>query len=246
MEKRGDSEHKEDKDFLYPMPVFVKNTFIDLGPERPVSFDGFYQERQVTSCPVSGTSDPFGSDIEAPPGLTGKRRTYTPGELFMRSVSLESPLGKQSTPGKTSAEEDRGSECSTADTAAGASSLAHTSPTFSAHDRKPSAVLPQPGKVAASTPATPGLVPQVERCAEELPSIGSAAHSLLQCKPCAFVNTKGCASGADCIFCHLCEPGEKKRRQKEKRAFKGAVRQLQRFATEGWAPWSYYGGTATI
>ncbi|CAE7899557.1 FACE1 [Symbiodinium necroappetens] len=51
----------------------------------------------------------------------------------------------------------------------------------------------------------------------ELPSIGSQGHSVGQCKPCAFLHTKGCDNGAVCKFCHLCEPGEKKRRQKEKR-----------------------------
>ena len=35
-------------------------------------------------------------------------------------------------------------------------------------------------------------------------------------------------------FCHLCPKGEKQRRQKEKRAFFGAVRSLQRIAAESW------------
>lgn len=51
-----------------------------------------------------------------------------------------------------------------------------------------------------------------------LPTIGSARHNLGQCKPCAFAWTSGCGNGYACVFCHLCEPGEKKRRQKEKRA----------------------------
>mmetsp|Transcript_129439 Transcript_129439/g.360544 ORF Transcript_129439/g.360544 Transcript_129439/m.360544 type:complete len:290 (-) Transcript_129439:182-1051(-) len=53
----------------------------------------------------------------------------------------------------------------------------------------------------------------------ELPTVGSASHHLRLCKPCAFVATKGCKDGASCKFCHLCEPGEKKRRKKEKHAF---------------------------
>lgn len=57
-----------------------------------------------------------------------------------------------------------------------------------------------------------------------LPSLGSAGHRLGRCKPCAFVGTKGCNSGADCRFCHLCEAGEKKKRQKEKRAHFTAIR----------------------
>mmetsp|Transcript_51778 Transcript_51778/g.133525 ORF Transcript_51778/g.133525 Transcript_51778/m.133525 type:complete len:293 (+) Transcript_51778:92-970(+) len=47
-------------------------------------------------------------------------------------------------------------------------------------------------------------------------SIGSGNHHMGRCKPCAFIHTKGCASGVNCTFCHLCDPGEKKRRQQEK------------------------------
>jgi len=57
-----------------------------------------------------------------------------------------------------------------------------------------------------------------------LPSIGSAGHRLGRCKPCAFAGTKGCNSGTECRFCHLCDVGEKKRRQKEKRAHFTAIR----------------------
>ena len=49
-----------------------------------------------------------------------------------------------------------------------------------------------------------------------VPSVGSASHGTGQCKPCAFHHTKGCQYGAMCTFCHVCLPGEKKRRQKEK------------------------------
>jgi hypothetical protein len=52
----------------------------------------------------------------------------------------------------------------------------------------------------------------------QLPSLGSALHSSGLCKPCAFLHTKGCENQTTCSFCHLCEPGEKKRRQKHKRA----------------------------
>jgi len=48
-------------------------------------------------------------------------------------------------------------------------------------------------------------------------SIGSALHDLGTCKPCAFVHRPtGCADGSACKFCHLCTPGERKRRQKLK------------------------------
>ncbi|CAE7494019.1 unnamed protein product [Symbiodinium natans] len=45
---------------------------------------------------------------------------------------------------------------------------------------------------------------------------GSMAHEDGTCKPCAFVYTKGCQSGMQCAFCHLCPPGEKDRRKKVK------------------------------
>merc|ERR1712013_735262 len=57
-----------------------------------------------------------------------------------------------------------------------------------------------------------------------LPSIGSASHHLGSCRPCAFLHTKGCANGIECIFCHFCEPGEKKRRRKDKIAMRRELR----------------------
>merc|ERR1711933_8609 len=50
-----------------------------------------------------------------------------------------------------------------------------------------------------------------------VPSIGSIGHSSGNCKPCGFLHKSGCVSGAQCNYCHLCDPGEKKRRQREKR-----------------------------
>merc|ERR1712087_347451 len=68
--------------------------------------------------------------------------------------------------------------------------------------------------------------PQVLRIAEELqkqdefstwcPTDGSKDHAAGTCRPCAFLYTRGCANGKTCQFCHVCPPGEKKRRQREK------------------------------
>mmetsp|Transcript_111270 Transcript_111270/g.310874 ORF Transcript_111270/g.310874 Transcript_111270/m.310874 type:complete len:427 (+) Transcript_111270:1-1281(+) len=46
-------------------------------------------------------------------------------------------------------------------------------------------------------------------------SAGAAGHDKQECKPCAFYHTKGCSSGEQCQFCHMCGPGEKKKRKKE-------------------------------
>jgi hypothetical protein len=62
-------------------------------------------------------------------------------------------------------------------------------------------------------------------------SIGSAAHETGTCKPCAFLwkdlKKPGCQNGRECVFCHLCPPGEVKRRKKEKMFMRKVVRNLQ-------------------
>jgi len=62
----------------------------------------------------------------------------------------------------------------------------------------------------------------------ELPTVGSVGHYFRKCKPCAFVHKidKGCQNGTECPFCHLCEPGEKRRRQQG--LFEKRRRQQQR------------------
>mmetsp|Transcript_52003 Transcript_52003/g.111287 ORF Transcript_52003/g.111287 Transcript_52003/m.111287 type:complete len:320 (-) Transcript_52003:196-1155(-) len=74
------------------------------------------------------------------------------------------------------------------------------------------ASVPGPSSLTPSVPATSAIVTVAP---VELPSVGSAGHGI-RCKPCAFVHTKGCANGVDCQFCHICEPGEQKRRHKER------------------------------
>lgn len=61
----------------------------------------------------------------------------------------------------------------------------------------------------------------------DLPSVGSAGHHMGTCNPCAFT-IKGCASGAGCSYCHLCDPTEKKRRRKEKASIVRGLRTLKK------------------
>lgn len=58
-----------------------------------------------------------------------------------------------------------------------------------------------------------------------LPSIGSAEHFNGRCKPCAFFRSKGCETGVNCRFCHICDSGERQRRRKARKAL---VRTLTR------------------
>jgi len=53
-----------------------------------------------------------------------------------------------------------------------------------------------------------------------LASVGSANHGDGSCKPCAWLFKgpagSGCKSGQSCTYCHMCPPGELKRRKREK------------------------------
>jgi len=132
------------------------------------------------------------------------------------------------------------SECSTADTSDHCLRSPELEPARprTVHGSQQLAMIPQFGdteldKEFKQVPSRPWHSRLGHRAAEAkhneaqqgpLPSMGSAGHRSGRCKPCAFVGTKGCNSGADCRFCHLCEAGEKKKRQKEKRAHFTAIR----------------------
>jgi hypothetical protein len=77
---------------------------------------------------------------------------------------------------------------------------------------------PPPGPPAMADAAPAPAVPAHPLLGSpECPTIGSALHCQGACRPCAHAFTKGCANGVGCQFCHLCEPGELKRRQRERR-----------------------------
>jgi len=170
------------------VPVFVRNTFLEIDTGCYPSLEGFYQERQAFSCPSSCVAQ----------SMSVTSATYCPGQLLAKSAAL------QVTP-----EKETKSECSTADT----------------YQSTPPSPPPEATSGPSNTSCMPVQVLRLEDALSEpmlgspqLPSKGSAEHHVRRCKPCAFANTKGCSSGVDCRFCHLCEPGEKKRRQKQKRA----------------------------
>jgi len=69
---------------------------------------------------------------------------------------------------------------------------------------------PVPLDLSASIP-TP--LPQMA----QLPSTGSALHSLGKCRPCAWLwKPQGCLNGQECAHCHLCPQGELKVRKRVK------------------------------
>jgi hypothetical protein len=190
-------------DIDYPVPLFVRNTFITAGVARPISLDEFIEERRVHSCPV-----------ESLPGLGS-------GD---GSLTMPMPLGLPQPPPFTFMDSVMAAAASASAAAAAASHCwmgkmascdSPVSPMTSSHQKSEAPIL----RLADA------LV-EPELGSEELPTIGSAGHRIGDCRPCAFFHTKGCSNGTECSFCHLCPAGEKKRRQREK----GTVhRELKRF-----------------
>lgn len=62
---------------------------------------------------------------------------------------------------------------------------------------------------------------------DDLPSLGSVAHRLGGCRPCAFYHKRGCENAESCPFCHLCPPWEKKIRLREKRVAKREAKEAK-------------------
>lgn len=110
--------------------------------------------------------------------------------------------------------------------AAAARMLVPPPPTQRAPEFLPPQHMPPPPPAAAQedgaeTPVPLRLAqvfPEPELGSPELPTVGSRGHRLGTCRPCAFLYTKGCANNTECDFCHLCEPGEKKRRSKQRQS----------------------------
>jgi len=184
-------------EYDYPAPwsmeehLIVKNTFLGTNTLRTPSFEEFFQERKTKSCPVSGISLPPGLEDLVEPEVAAAR--LVAAEAAMRSKA-ELPM-------------------------AAPSEQALPQP-FVLDLMEALSSAPEPRWIA-SPPAFQAQFsasPQPELGSADCPTIGSQGHWLRNCKPCAFLYTKGCGNGVACPFCHLCEPGEKKRRSKENRA----------------------------
>merc|ERR1712093_857743 len=70
-------------DYEYPVPVIVRNTFIETQVGRPESLDEFFQERRIRSCPVA-TPDHEKPDNDGSPEAEQLHRAITTGaQTFM-------------------------------------------------------------------------------------------------------------------------------------------------------------------
>jgi len=222
--------------YMYPAPLFIRSTFLDQWPDRAPSLEGYYADRTAQSWPIkaheaidtNGDEEPARVMLSNPP-------PYCPGELLTRTALLgRTELQAQGGAMVSSIPPGKGPQ--SCDCNGARSRSAKTEPTSqysgysqcstvaSAHEASDSFSIAlairglsedemsQPGLEYEG--ADPGFLPEMG--SDMMPNHGSAGHWKGECKPCAFMFKEGCKSGIGCTFCHLCTPGEKKRRKKEK------------------------------
>jgi len=198
-------------EFEYPSPFVVHNTFLDTKDAKNLgSLAEFLPDRQSKSCPASG--------ICCPPGLSGVSQSLGSG----LSTSVDE-LEEQTEPDMLSvpppAYEPFLPHLQFAGVPPPPPPMA--APCLAPPQHLPPAMqdfVPPPPPMQAPQLRISEALPESFLGSAEMPTVGSSGHHLGTCKPCAFAFTKGCGSGVSCQFCHLCAPGEKKRRQKLKHA----------------------------
>jgi hypothetical protein len=228
----------------YAAPLIVKNTFIGTNVVRPLSLQEFYEERQTQSCPASG--------IGLPPGL---EELLEPEDAAAKLVEAEQSWLKTPPPSWLEASASCEVPWATdhllpaglldlpmdlqpwqflpvppqQPPVLDVRCLSQFSPA-PPHAPRQALVLDLQAALGSTFNApeqqwVPDQPTERQLGSPECPTVGSQGHWFGACKPCAFLYTKGCANGALCTFCHLCDSDEKKRRAKDKRAGLRSLRQ---------------------
>jgi len=226
--------------------IHVKNTFIDIALLSP-SLEDFYRERVVRTCPSTHVGrlvqDILSGDIAATTSPCA-----APSPCGIQTPYMQTPLGEnmlhfpwQSLGTTPSGREGRQSEVfhdiRLADLLGPSMGTAYVDvnsyrrATLSPRVERPPWFPPSQSiwnmAPLPPSPAVPPPPPGPALGSPEMPSVGSSGHFKGSCRPCAFLHTKGCDNGLACTFCHLCEPGERKRRQKEKLQHRRAAQQAR-------------------
>eukprot|EP00403_Amphidinium_massartii_P027371 CAMPEP_0178400326 /NCGR_PEP_ID=MMETSP0689_2-20121128/15732_1 /TAXON_ID=160604 /ORGANISM="Amphidinium massartii, Strain CS-259" /LENGTH=252 /DNA_ID=CAMNT_0020021119 /DNA_START=103 /DNA_END=861 /DNA_ORIENTATION=+ len=180
-------------DYSYPVPIVIKNTFLNTDEAwRPSSLlDGFFEERTVRSCVSRLGAPPSTPSLRQSPGNTrsdasqlAQKVVESEGEVFYDAV--ETLPGLPWKPEVCPPQVSRRQRCWADEPVNGDGDV---------------------NSVDA---------PEALAMSGTYPTVGSMAHFEGNCKPCAFFHTKGCRQGPNCEFCHLCDAGERKKRRKEK------------------------------
>jgi len=160
----------------------------------------------------SGEPEPA-AQVEGAPTAEERRGSYKPGEMLLKSALLAGPQQWHRGPAHGETRPVSALQVLLGRTRQSPQlyqSLAEDTPTKAGSEE--SSKLRQASWTVQLPSVASGL--------PGFPSAGSRGHHLGQCKPCAFVFKGGCSNGADCRFCHLCLPGEKKRRKKERKSIR--------------------------
>lgn len=225
---------------VYPATLLIRNTFIEVQGERPFALDDFFEERLVRSCPASGIDS--GNDASAAAGerhaaLTKTAATSCPDPEGYSECSTVASLESGTAKGANlpwrrnqawATAGDYG-ECRKITNQSSDATRPYTTsvrPTPMNATVRLESMLPLPMHMVDTDVAT-GFDGYHGRGSfgpsDEFPSRGSFGHNNGVCKPCAFFHVKGCENGFECPFCHLCDPGEKKKRRKEKQSLRKDV-----------------------
>eukprot|EP00401_Gymnodinium_catenatum_P045166 CAMPEP_0117580268 /NCGR_PEP_ID=MMETSP0784-20121206/65102_1 /TAXON_ID=39447 /ORGANISM="" /LENGTH=205 /DNA_ID=CAMNT_0005380299 /DNA_START=99 /DNA_END=716 /DNA_ORIENTATION=- len=82
-------------DYDYPVPVVVRNTFIETRDERTFSFGEFFRERRLYSCPTGRTASFDGKDdlssVDATASMTVSMRTLSEAESRILRIADNLP-----------------------------------------------------------------------------------------------------------------------------------------------------------
>eukprot|EP00441_Pelagodinium_beii_P010689 CAMPEP_0197703840 /NCGR_PEP_ID=MMETSP1338-20131121/125641_1 /TAXON_ID=43686 ORGANISM="Pelagodinium beii, Strain RCC1491" /NCGR_SAMPLE_ID=MMETSP1338 /ASSEMBLY_ACC=CAM_ASM_000754 /LENGTH=271 /DNA_ID=CAMNT_0043287739 /DNA_START=53 /DNA_END=868 /DNA_ORIENTATION=+ len=208
--------------------VKVQNTFIHVTSPTPASFERFAQ-----SCPsrqIGCLRDAFDEETSSEPKQI----------LCLEEVLFETPMPSTPEPpqvGSLGMSVTAGRPCFQEISFPGPAHPMLGNPELNCLPMPPQQLGAYPQEMALGQMANvmqppvfsemvsmPPMPLQSAPGSAELPSVGSKDHGTGECKPCAFLHVRGCDNGAMCKFCHLCDAGEKKRRQKAKKAaFRGGA-----------------------
>mmetsp|Transcript_48482 Transcript_48482/g.154864 ORF Transcript_48482/g.154864 Transcript_48482/m.154864 type:complete len:387 (-) Transcript_48482:193-1353(-) len=222
--------------------VVIKNTFIEARFEQDPWLCGFFRERQVRSCPASRASS-----VGAPAGRSAHRSLDLAVAAARLQLQAASAPATPTAALEAAATQGSGASVFAAaePEVLSAQGLAIASLVAAMEQWAPATqglATGVPLAAAATSVAVPlsrgqrgaqqGPVLRLADALEwagpsgkgssawgaaALPSPGSAKHHLGQCRPCAFAHTKGCSSGRDCRFCHICGPHALKERRRQVR-----------------------------
>jgi len=203
-----DRTHASFEDGL-PAELFVKNTFLGTNVLRPLSLDGFFEERKIKSSPPPGledvvTPEEAAANLAAHEAALYQRSGHSAFGLLGYSEGAVQELAPQ---------QCLASGAVPLDLMQALGSHFQVDADSRGVPRGAAYLPPQPADLSVGSPSCP--------------TVGSQGHWLRTCKPCAFFHTKGCGNGINCAFCHLCEPDEKKKRAKEQRALRRCSKGFQ-------------------